>query len=128
VHLGEDLLGEGLRDAVEVDLAAGLADALGLGLGELLDVAIGGILEGGVLVVGCGKMLKTRLDFSSIDRPLNPLIASRWGWGDLTKRIAILGAIATDVWMSKTCECCCSCSGGVTGWRQVGNNRRGAVE
>jgi hypothetical protein len=44
VHLGEDLLGEGLGDAVEVDLAAGLADALGLSLGELLDVAIGGVL------------------------------------------------------------------------------------
>jgi hypothetical protein len=52
VHLGEDLGGEGLGDAVEVDAAAGFSDALGFGLGELLDVAIGGVLEGGVLVMG----------------------------------------------------------------------------
>jgi hypothetical protein len=101
VHLGEDLLGEGLRDAVEVDLAAGLADALGLGLGELLDVAIGGVLEREVLVLGFEKALEMQLDCSTIDRPLNginPLIALRWGVvGGLTKRIAILGAIATDV-------------------------------
>jgi hypothetical protein len=71
VHLGEHLLGEGLGDAVEVDLAAGLADALGLGLGELLDVAIGGVLEGDVLVVGCGRLFTMRLACSMIDRPFN---------------------------------------------------------
>jgi hypothetical protein len=46
VHLRQDFLGEGLGDAVQVDHAAGFPDALGLGLGELLDVAIGGVLEG----------------------------------------------------------------------------------
>ena len=45
VHLGQNLLGEGLGDAVEVDGTAGLADALGLGLGEGLDVSPGGVLE-----------------------------------------------------------------------------------
>jgi hypothetical protein len=69
VHLGEHLLGEGLGDAVEVDLAAGLADALGLGLGELLDVAIGGVLESKVLVVSFEEMVEMRLDCSMIDRP-----------------------------------------------------------
>jgi hypothetical protein len=71
VHLGEDLLGEGLGDAVEVDLAAGLADALGLSLGELLDVAIGGVLDGDGLVVDCGRLFMMRLVCSRIDRPLN---------------------------------------------------------
>ena len=71
VHLGEDLLGESLGDAVEVDLAAGLADALGLSLGELLDVAIGGVLEGDVLVVNSGRLFTKRLVCSMIDRPLN---------------------------------------------------------
>ena len=71
VHLGEDLLGESLGDAVEVDLAAGLADALGLSLGELLDVAIGGVLEGDVLVVDSGRLFTMRLVCSMIDRPLN---------------------------------------------------------
>ena len=52
VHLGQDILGEGLGDAVEVDGAAGFSDALGLSLGELLNVAIGGVLEAVVLVVG----------------------------------------------------------------------------
>lgn len=51
VHLGQDLLGEGLRDAEEVDLTACLADALGLGLGEGLDMAPGGVLEDSVLVM-----------------------------------------------------------------------------
>lgn len=45
VHLGEDLIGEGLGDAVEVDGTAGLTDALGLSLGEGLDVTPGGVLE-----------------------------------------------------------------------------------
>jgi hypothetical protein len=71
VHLGEDLLGESLGDAVEVDLAAGLADALGLGLSELLDVAIRGVLDGDVLVVDCGRLFTMRLVCSRIDRPLN---------------------------------------------------------
>lgn len=44
VHLGQDLLGESLLDAVEIDGAAGLFDALGLSLGEGLDVAPGGVL------------------------------------------------------------------------------------
>jgi hypothetical protein len=65
VHLGEDLLGESLGDAVEVDLAAGLADALGLGL------AIRGVLDGDVLVVDCGRLFTMRLVCSRIDRPLN---------------------------------------------------------
>jgi len=52
VHLGQDILGEGLGDAVEVDGAAGFSDALGLSLGELLNVAIGGVLEAGVLMGG----------------------------------------------------------------------------
>ena len=71
MHLGQNFLRESLGDAVEVDLAAGLADALGLGLGELLDVAIGGVLEGDVLVMGCGRLFTIRLDCSMIDRPLN---------------------------------------------------------
>ena len=45
VHLGEDLIGEGLGDAVEVDGTTGLTDTLGLGLGEGLDVSPGGVLE-----------------------------------------------------------------------------------
>ena len=45
VHLGQDFLGESLGDAVEVDGTAGLADALGLSLGEGLDVTPGGVLE-----------------------------------------------------------------------------------
>jgi hypothetical protein len=52
VHLGQDIVGESLGDAVEVDGTAGLADALGLSLGEGLDVAPGGVLEGMVLVLG----------------------------------------------------------------------------
>lgn len=51
VHLGQNILGEGLGHAVEVDGAAGLADALGLGLGEGLDVSPGGVLEGTMLAV-----------------------------------------------------------------------------
>lgn len=46
VHLGQDFLRESLGDAVEVDGTAGLANALGLGLGEGLDVTPGGVLEG----------------------------------------------------------------------------------
>jgi hypothetical protein len=52
VHLGQDIVGESLGDAVEVDGTAGLTDALGLGLSESLDVAPGGVLEGIVLVLG----------------------------------------------------------------------------
>jgi hypothetical protein len=73
VHLGQDLLGESLGDAVEVDAAAGLADALGLGLGELLDVAIGGVLEKWMLVVDYGRMAKMQLDCPMLGRPLNGL-------------------------------------------------------
>jgi len=49
VHLGQNLLGEGLGDAVQVDLAASLTNALGLGLGEGLDMSPGGVLEKVVL-------------------------------------------------------------------------------
>jgi hypothetical protein len=45
VHLGEDLIGESLGDAVEVDGTAGLTDTLGLSLSEGLDVTPGGVLE-----------------------------------------------------------------------------------
>jgi hypothetical protein len=48
VHLGQDLLGECLGDTEQVDGAAGFSDALGLGLGEGLDMAPGGVLEEGV--------------------------------------------------------------------------------
>lgn len=45
VHHGEDFLGEGLLDAVEVTSTAGGLDTLGLSLGQGLDVAIHGVLE-----------------------------------------------------------------------------------
>jgi hypothetical protein len=45
VHLGQHLLRERLGDAEQVDGAAGLSDALGLGLGEGLDMSPGGVLE-----------------------------------------------------------------------------------
>lgn len=45
VHLGQNLLGESLLDAVQVDGAAGGLDALGLGLGEGLHVAVHGVLD-----------------------------------------------------------------------------------
>lgn len=45
VHLGEDLIGKSLGDAVEVDGTAGLTDALSLSLSEGLDVTPGGVLE-----------------------------------------------------------------------------------
>lgn len=51
VHLGQDLLGKSLRDAEQVDLTASLADALGLGLSEGLDVTPGGVLEEVMLVM-----------------------------------------------------------------------------
>lgn len=44
VHLGEDLLGEGLGDLVDVGRAAGLLDTGLLSLGQLLDVAVHGVL------------------------------------------------------------------------------------
>lgn len=50
VHLGQDVFGERLFDAVEVAAAAGGFDALGLGLCEGLDVAVHRVLEGIVLV------------------------------------------------------------------------------
>lgn len=46
MHLGQNFLRESLGDAVEVDGTAGLANTLGLGLGEGLDVTPGGVLEG----------------------------------------------------------------------------------
>lgn len=52
VHLGQNIVGKGLGDAVEVDGTAGLANALGLGLGEGLDVAPGGVLEVVALALG----------------------------------------------------------------------------
>jgi len=51
VHLGQDLLWKSLCDAVEVDLAACLTDALGLSLGEGLDMTPGGVLEEVVLAI-----------------------------------------------------------------------------
>jgi hypothetical protein len=71
VHFGEDFGGEGFRDAVEVDAAAGFADALGLGLSQLLDVAVGGVLEGELLVIGCERVLGMPFDRSMVGRPLN---------------------------------------------------------
>ena len=71
VHLGQDFGGEGLGDAVQVDAAAGFADALGLGLGQLLDVAVGGILEDKVLVVGSGRRFWMPFNRSMLSRPLN---------------------------------------------------------
>lgn len=46
VHLVEDLLGEGLGNLVDVDLSAGGLGTLLLGLGELPDVAVHGVLDG----------------------------------------------------------------------------------
>lgn len=57
VHLGEDFLGEGLGDTVEVDGTASLADALGLSLGEGLDVTPGGVLESDVLAYDRANVL-----------------------------------------------------------------------
>jgi hypothetical protein len=47
--------------------------------------------------------------------------------GILTKRMAILGAIVTDLLMVKIERVVVVVSGGVTGWKQVGNNREGTV-
>lgn len=44
VHLGEDVLGEGLGDLEEVGGATGLFDTGLLSLGELLDVAVHRVL------------------------------------------------------------------------------------
>lgn len=44
MHLGEDLLGERLGHLEEVGGAAGLFDALLLSIGQLLDVAVHGVL------------------------------------------------------------------------------------
>lgn len=44
VHLGQDLIGEGLGDLVEVAGTAGGLDALGLLLGQGLDMTPGGVL------------------------------------------------------------------------------------
>lgn len=52
VHLGEDLLGEGLLDLVEVDGTAGRLDALGLSLRKGLHVAVHRVLWAVVLVKG----------------------------------------------------------------------------
>ena len=50
VHLGQDLIREGFLDLEEVDLGAGLFGTLFLGQGELLDVAVHGVLsERGVM-------------------------------------------------------------------------------
>lgn len=73
VHLGQNLLGEGLGDAVEVDGTAGLADALGLGLGEGLDVAPGGVLD---VVVSVGLFRYNRV----FVQPLSNNGVDQW-WG-----------------------------------------------
>lgn len=57
VHLGENLLGEGLLDAVEVDGTASLADALGLSLGKGLDVTPGGVLKNDMLAYSRANVL-----------------------------------------------------------------------
>lgn len=44
VHLGEDLVGQSLGELVDVDLSASSLGTLLLGLGELLDVAVHGVL------------------------------------------------------------------------------------
>jgi hypothetical protein len=65
VHLGQNLLGESLGDAVEVDLAAGLTNALGLSLGEGLDMTPGGVLEKAVLAL-CGVHVDCRFSMASL--------------------------------------------------------------
>lgn len=45
VHLGEDILGQSLGELVDVDLGASSLGTLLLGLGELPDVAVHGVLE-----------------------------------------------------------------------------------
>lgn len=45
VHLGEDLIRQSLGDLVDVDLGASSLGTLLLGLGELLNVAVHGVLE-----------------------------------------------------------------------------------
>ena len=52
VHLGQDVFGERFLDAVEVGGAAGGTDALLLGFGKGLDMAVGGVLEVEWLVDG----------------------------------------------------------------------------
>lgn len=44
IHLAQDLLRKGLLDLVEVAATSGLSDTSSLGLGQLLDVAVHGVL------------------------------------------------------------------------------------
>lgn len=44
VHLAEDFFGKSLLNLVEVALSTGLSDTGGLGLGQLLYVAVHGVL------------------------------------------------------------------------------------
>ena len=44
IHLGQDIVGEGLGDLVQVDGDTGLLSALLLSLGQGLDVAVHGVL------------------------------------------------------------------------------------
>lgn len=45
MHLGKDILGEGLLDLVDVDNTTGLSDTSGLLLDELEDVAVHRVLH-----------------------------------------------------------------------------------
>jgi len=56
VHFGQDVLGKRLWDLVEVAGSAGFLDALGLVLGEGLDMAPGGVLKAGMLAVSTRAM------------------------------------------------------------------------
>lgn len=78
MHLAQDLIGEGLLDDEEVDLAAGGFDALGLSLGELFDVTPCRVLQ------CCVSSIFIRAKVLS----------------ERTKTIAILGAM-----MSRYCTC-----------------------
>ena len=51
VHLGQNLLGESLLNLVDVDGTAGFSDTFGLGLGQLLDVAVHRVLHQSTLSV-----------------------------------------------------------------------------
>jgi hypothetical protein len=44
-YLGENVLGQGLCDLIDIGLDAGLGQASLLGFGEGLDVAVHGVLE-----------------------------------------------------------------------------------
>ena len=53
VHLGQNLIREGLLDLIDVDRDAGLLSALFLRVGQLLDVAVHGVLESRSVSICC---------------------------------------------------------------------------